>query len=234
MSLQPNNKSLKGFRQWAQNLAKALTVLKFPRIFSSHISCLTPHRSLLFKRLTVSEHTAQSHTFALPVPSSGDTAPTPEISHPPNTAQVPPACPAYPHSTSPLRTKPLAGTCVLAPASLCLDPAPPPQLAPPPPSCSSHKERHMPRHVCSLKDFQQEVLCDWLGVHFPGKSSYCYSGPGRCSFSRVLSKLQHTNNRALAQLSPLAARLPGIIAKEDGSCVVTLGPTKPPWQGPGV
>lgn len=52
------HKRLKGFRQWAQNLTKALMVLKFSRIFSSHISCLTPHRSRFFKRLTVSEHTA--------------------------------------------------------------------------------------------------------------------------------------------------------------------------------
>ena len=62
---------------------------------------------------------------------------------------------------------------------------------------------------------------------------YCYSGSGRCSFSRVLSMLKHTDNWALAQVNPLAATLPGFTAKEDGLCVVTLGPTKPPWQGTG-
>lgn len=90
-------------------------------------------------------------------------------------------------------------------------------------------------HVCSLKDSNKRFsMTDSESISLGNILFYCYSGTGRRSFSRVLSVLKHTDNRALAQVNPLAAMLPGFTAKEDGSCVVTLEPTKPPRQGTGV
>lgn len=90
-------------------------------------------------------------------------------------------------------------------------------------------------HVCSLKDSNKRFsMTDSESISLGNILFYCYSGTGRRSFSRVLAVLKHTDNRALAQVNPLAATLPGFTAKEDGSCVVTLEPTKPPRQGTGV